>query len=163
MFLWMRKGRGWDRCCGSQTPVHPDANRNQEGLRTWAPILLCTQMPLATKRTWEWESMGAVLSLGYGGLGSCLALSECQEYGEASTRDCGVALEDESLSPQQLLMKELVFAYPNSFSHGRSGCICLSHSEPEIKYLLQEGMPRKGSSLTKHSGPIYIPHYHGDL
>jgi hypothetical protein len=35
---------------------------------------------------------------------------------------------------------------------GRCKCIHLTKVEPGIKYLLWEGMPRKGSSLAKHSG-----------
>ena len=41
------------------------------------------------------------------------------------------------------LMKETIFVCPNYFIHGRWGCIHLPQGEPEIKYLLQEGMPRK--------------------
>ena len=68
----------------------------------------------------------------------------------ASTRDCDLALYDEGLTPQLSLMKEMVFAYPNCFIHGRCEYMCLTQGEPEIKYLLQEGMPRKGSSLARH-------------
>jgi hypothetical protein len=32
------------------------------------------------------------------------------------------------------------------FIHGEKGCIRLSQGGPKIKYLFQEGMPRKGSS-----------------
>lgn len=42
----------------------------------------------------------------------------------------------------------------NCFIHGGCECTRLSQGEPGIKYLLKEGMPRKGSSLAKHSGPI---------
>ena len=54
-------------------------------------------------------------------------------------------------------MKEMVFAYPNYFIHGGQGCICPTQGEAEIKYLLQEGMSRKGSSLVKDCGsPGYL-------
>jgi hypothetical protein len=33
-------------------------------------------------------------------------------------------------------------------------CMHLTQGEPGIKYLLWEGMPKKESSLAKHSGPI---------
>ena len=92
MFLWERKGRLWDRCCGSQNAVRLDASRNHKELRTGAPILVCTLMPLETKRTWEWESLDPMLSLGNGRLGFCLSLSKCQEYGEASTRGFGMTV-----------------------------------------------------------------------
>lgn len=40
------------------------------------------------------------------------------------------------------------------FIHARWGCILPTQGEPEIKYLLQKQMPRKGNSLAKHSRPI---------
>ena len=72
---------------------------------------------------------------------------------EKFLQETGMALEDEKLSPWQSLMKEMVFAYPNCFIHGRCEYMCLTQGEPEIKYLLQEGMPRKGSSLVKYMKP----------
>jgi hypothetical protein len=49
----------------------------------------------------------------------------------------------------QSLMKEMTLAYPNCFIHGGCRYIPLTYGESEIKYLLQEGMPRKRSSLAK--------------
>jgi hypothetical protein len=37
---------------------------------------------------------------------------------------------------------------------GENGCVLASQGEPEIKYLLWEGMSGKGSLLTKPSGPV---------
>lgn len=45
MFLWVRNGLGWRLCL--YTP------RNGEESRTVVPILLCTQMPLGTSRSWK--------------------------------------------------------------------------------------------------------------
>jgi hypothetical protein len=51
-------------------------------------------------------------------------------------------------------MKEKALACPNCFTHGGLRCILLTQGEPEIKYLLLEGMTKKESSLAKHSWPI---------
>jgi hypothetical protein len=39
------------------------------------------------------------------------------------------------------------------FIQGGKGCIELTQGEPEIKYILQEGMPRKESLLAKPTDP----------
>lgn len=44
------------------------------------------------------------------------------------------------------------------FIHDGKECIGLTQDEPEIKYLLLEGMPRKVNLLAKLWRPIYIPH-----
>lgn len=44
------------------------------------------------------------------------------------------------------------------FIHVGKECIGLTQGEPEIKYLLLEGMPKKVSLLDKLWKPIYISH-----
>jgi hypothetical protein len=40
------------------------------------------------------------------------------------------------------------------YCHGRCERTGLTQGDSGIKYLLQEGMSREGSSLAKHCGPI---------
>ena len=68
--------------------------------------------------------------------------------------DLGMALYNAGLPLWCSLMQETVLACPNCFIHGGLRCICPTQDESGVKYLFQEGMPRKGSSLAKHSGPI---------
>ena len=53
-------------------------------------------------------------------------------------------------------MKEMVLACPNGFIYGECECIYLTQGEPGIKYLLWEGIRRKGSLLDKPSVPIWM-------
>jgi hypothetical protein len=50
-------------------------------------------------------------------------------------------------------MRNIVLAYPYCFLAVEDGCIQLLQGGPELKYFLQEGMSRKGSLLSKPSGP----------
>ena len=50
-------------------------------------------------------------------------------------------------------MQVMILACPKNSIHGRHECICLTQGKQGIEYLLQEGMPRKGSSLAKSLEP----------
>jgi hypothetical protein len=63
--------------------------------------------------------------------------------------DLGKPLYDEA-PPQAVLDEEDSPCLSKLFIHGGERCICLTQCEPEIKYPLQEGMPRKGNSLARH-------------
>lgn len=49
-----------------------------------------------------------------------------------------------------------VLAYLNCLLKVKNGCIPLTQGGPEMKYLLQEGMSKKGTLLAKTSGPAHL-------
>lgn len=75
--------------------------------------------------------------------------TEDLEERRPSLEDLGVALFEESLPQGYPWCFHQGPSCPNRFN-GRCECIPLTRGESVIKYLLQEGMPRMGSSL----GPI---------
>lgn len=103
-----------------------------------------------------------------------LVLSECRKYRGAGKEaggwkrgwpspyqeDLGEALYDKERAPllPPSLMKEMVFIRQNCFIYDGCECIGLTQGKPGVKHLFQEGIPRKGSSLTKHSGSILTAH-----
>lgn len=159
VFFQVRNSRGWDRCCSSQSPVFPDAwgQRGAEKGGSQPPVYPDTSGP---ERSWEQGSEG--LCFPYApDRKSGLASSECWESRKGlEERPSPGGLGGGSLwgrpssFPWGSLMKKRVLACPNYFIYGGCECIHLTQGEPGIKYLLQEEMPRKGSSLAKHLKPI---------
>ena len=129
------------------------------------PSLLCTQVPLM----FQWELRTGVPSplfpSGYpctrqegegrdwGGVEPGLILSGKNMKGLKERKhsgDLGVALYNESILPQRYSVPIQIPLFVGECEH-----IYLTQDERDIKYLLQEGMPRKGSSLVEQLGPIY--------
>jgi hypothetical protein len=69
---------------------------------------------------------------------------------------CGRLTKASSMFPWQSLMKETVFGSKllTDFFIVENECIPPPQNGPEIKYLLQERMSKKGSTLVKPLGPL---------
>jgi hypothetical protein len=133
-FPRVRNSRGWDRCPGFQFPMPPDATGDLEELRMVTLRLL--QQRVGNKGPLVWLE----------------GLKERHSPGnlEAALYDKvphphPVVILDEGEGP---CLSKLFYCY------GGCECMCLTQGEQGIKYLLQEGLPGKESSLAKHSRPI---------
>jgi hypothetical protein len=115
----------------SQTPGHPDATGNLEGLK---------QGPLAINNPGGPGGRGIQLSSG---------------VSVRVWREDVLALYAEGFPPWHFLMRETVLACPNCLLAMENGCIKRTQGGPEIKSLLQEEMSWKGSLLAKPSGPAH--------
>lgn len=145
MFLQEINSGGWGGGCGFQTPIHSDAARNCKELRMGAPILLCTRC------CWEEQGDGNRPVMSMVGKSSLASSSECQKCGRAFSgrlRWGSVGWKPSHPAPSSPCLFRLLYSWQM-----RTG-MTPTQGEPEMKDLLQEGVPRKGCSLTKHSEPV---------
>jgi hypothetical protein len=124
--------------------------------------LLCIQTPLGTVRGSERWSTGLPFPYFPGRNRMADSRTGWNPVSFWVSAESTEGLEKRRLSPGDLgmaLYHKGLHSTPwwsliNFFIYVGCKCIHLTQGKPGIKYLLQEGMPRKGCSLAKHSGTI---------
>lgn len=81
---------------------------------------------------------------------SAQSVEGLEEKRKPSLGDLSTVLYAKGLPPWRSLMKGQSLLVQTALFDGDYECICLTQGELGIKYLLQEGMSRKGSSLAEH-------------